>query len=102
MTDNWLELFLRDAVRKKLCTKIHCTTCGAMEFRQGILTALQMAASLPRRPTFDKISRTEIARALAEVRPKDGSSSEMDEAVRCLLFDLWTWVPTLDSNLESA
>jgi hypothetical protein len=37
MTSNWLEAYLLDAVSKKLCTKIHCTTCGALDFRRGVL-----------------------------------------------------------------
>jgi hypothetical protein len=40
MTSNWLEAYLMEAVRKELCTKILCTTCGALEFRQGVLSAL--------------------------------------------------------------
>jgi hypothetical protein len=40
MTSNWLEAYLMEAARKELCTKIFCTTCGALEFRQGVLSAL--------------------------------------------------------------
>ncbi len=32
---NWLENLIIDAVERNLCTQIHCTTCGAMEFRNA-------------------------------------------------------------------
>lgn len=41
MTTNWLHAYLIESVRRNLCTKIHCTTCGAMEFRRGMHDAFR-------------------------------------------------------------
>jgi hypothetical protein len=32
---NWLQNLISDAAEKNLCTQIHCTTCGAMKFRNA-------------------------------------------------------------------
>lgn len=48
MTDtNWLEEYLTEA--RGLCTDISCTTCGAQDFRRGIVEALSNATHIPLR-----------------------------------------------------
>jgi hypothetical protein len=100
MNLKWLEEYLVEAIGKKLCTKIHCTTCGAMEFRKGVLSALSVATAKPLRQHFDRGSNIEIARALAEVRPNGDASSDLKAAVECLLVDLWSGMPLLDNDIE--
>lgn len=76
---NWLQIFLVDAVRRKLCTTIYCTACGAREFRQGVF------ASAP----SDNYSSAEVAVAFAltRVRPVDDQDG-FERAVRNIIFDL--------------
>ncbi len=100
MTTNWLQAYLIEATRKNLCTQIYCTTCGAMEFRRGVLHALASATGQPPRQHFDRESSIEIARALSRVTPDDNALVSLEKAVRCLLFDLWSGIPVLDKDLE--
>lgn len=96
MSENWLQTYLVESVQRQLCTRIHCTTCGAREFRLGVLNALSKAADQPPRHAFDRESVVEIARALAEVEPIPGDLEKMEDAVRCLLVDLWSGLPSFD------
>jgi len=86
--NNYLQAFFQLAIRKNLCTRIYCTTCGAMEFRKGALKALSTShtASLPNELSVD--DALAIAKALSEVRPVDQESYKWVAAARCLLFDL--------------
>ena len=101
MTPNWLEAYLVEAVGKKLCTKIGCTTCGAMEFRRGVLSGLSIATGMSLRQHFDRESNIAIARALAEVKSNTDAPRDLEDAVRCLLVDLWSGVPLLDNDIEA-
>ena len=40
MEHNWLQAYLIESIDKRLCTSIYCTTCGAQEFRHGLLDAV--------------------------------------------------------------
>ncbi len=100
MTTNWLQVYLIEAARKKLCTMIYCTTCGAMEFRLGVLHALTSATGQPPRQHFDRASSIEIARALSRVTPDDNALVSLEQAVRCLLFDLWSGISVLGNDLK--
>jgi hypothetical protein len=100
MTPNWLETYLVEAVSRNVCIKIHCTTCGALEFRRGVLSALSMATGKPLRQHFDRESNFEIAKVLAEVEPACDAPGGPDDAVRCLLVDLWSGRPLLDDEIE--
>ncbi len=99
MTTSWLQAFLADAVRQGFCTKIGCTTCGALAFRRGVLEAMTTATGQPPREHFDRESAVEIARALAKVAPAGHDDEALEEAVRCLLFDL-VGGPLFDKDIE--
>lgn len=101
MTPNWLQAYLLEAVGDTLCTKVHCTTCGAMEFRNGVLGALSMATGQPLRQHFDREANFEIARALAGVKPTADVPGNLEDAVRCILVDLWSGMPLLDNEIEA-
>ena len=46
MSDSsWLQNLIIDAVERNLCTQIHCTTCGAMEFRNAFSKLSQQNAN---------------------------------------------------------
>src|SRR5664280_909109 len=81
MTQYWLDQYLNEAVGKKLCTKIHCTTCGAMEFRKGVLSALANATGKPVREHFDREGNIQIAAALSKVGIDGDASVGMKAAV---------------------
>ena len=100
MTANWLQIYLIDAVNKNLCTKVYCTTCGALDFRKGVLLAL--ARKKDERPLqkFNRESVIEIARALAEVTPDICPTISLEDAVKCLIIDLWSGLPFLDKEVE--
>lgn len=88
MSGSWLQEYIADSVRKDRCTRIYCTTCGAMEFRQGVLKAWAIANAVLPPSRFDVESALAIARALSEVHgPHDGAYKWVG-AARCLLFDL--------------
>jgi hypothetical protein len=84
MTSYWLEMYLAEAVGKKLCTKIHGTTCGAMEFRRGVLNTLSIATGLPGGRQFARDSAVEVARTLFEVTPHSDAPGALKDAVECL------------------
>ena len=86
---NWLQEYLLRSVEKNLCTKIHCTTCGALDFRRGLLSALAGQESVPVPAVFDRDVATAIAHALVSVGPVDRADADFESAVRCILFDLW-------------
>ena len=88
MAENWLQSYLIDAVQRNLCTRIYCTTCGAMEFRQGVFHALAKATNQQPSPLHDPESTVGITRALADVRPGSTDASRLEGAARCLVFDI--------------
>jgi len=100
MKAEWLQTYLIDAVEKKLCTKINCTTCGAMEFRNGLLAGLDPPREIPRRVRFDRAGVVEITEALAGVTADDLRLHPQYEAIRCILYDLWSGMPMLDNEIE--
>ncbi len=101
MTENWLNDYLAESVRRKLCTKIHCTTCGAREFRLGVLRTMSENQGIPPQTEYDGKNVVEIAKALAGIRPGESRSVLLEGAVRCLLVDLSSPIPILNAELYS-
>ena len=105
---NWLQAYLVESIRKKWCVSIYCTTCGAHEFRNGLLDAVARATDQPRPRLLDGKSARAIAEALARVEPVQ-SSTDPDhevtnspayfEAVRLVISDLWATLTPLDEIL---
>ncbi len=100
-TDNWLQSYLDESVRKNLCTQIHCTTCGAMEFRKGVFDFLMQARGQQLKNASEREKPVEIAKALAKVQPTSSDLLKFEEAIRCLLFDLCSGLPFLDNEIEA-
>jgi hypothetical protein len=84
--ENSLYSYLIKSVERKLCTQIHCTTCGAMDFRRGI-NALATGTLQPS-SSEDREIAIAIAQALAEIRPSGSDANRLDSAARCLVFDI--------------
>ena len=101
MTSNWLHAYVADAVRRNICTRIRCTTCGAMDLRMGVLDELTQATGRSPRQKWDREVVIEIASALAHVTPIGSERHTLVPAVRCLLFDCWSGMPLLDNDIEA-
>lgn len=85
---NWLHEYLREAVRRGPCVTIYCTTCGARDFRLGVLCAFAATTGGQASTGYDAQVSVPIAQALAEVMPEDKDRLSLLQATRCLLFDL--------------
>ncbi len=92
-----------ESVKKDLCTKIGCTTCGAQEFRGGLLVVLAQASNTLPTPKMNRNTALQVARALANVQPAEDQSGKFEEAVRLVLFEIWYTVgeATAERELES-
>ena len=101
MEDNWLQYHLVRVVRAGLCAKIHCTTCGAVEFRRGLLDSLATAMGKNTLRHLDRECAHEMLCALTKVRPESGEQHALfEEPVRCILFDLWSSGAVAESGME--
>lgn len=98
--DSWLQRYLEESVRRKLCTKIHCTTCGAMEFRKGLWEQLRSATGLELGPMFGGASA--MAHALARVQQGEAAAREFEKAVRLILFEIWPFLGVGEGDSELA
>jgi len=87
---DWLQEYLEEAVRRHLCTKIGCTTCGAAEFRDGLSARLREHSEQKEWPVFNQEHGVALLKALAQVTPVGDSRERTDfeKATRCVLFDL--------------
>ena len=87
---DWLQRYLFESVRKNLCTRIRCTTCGAGEFRNGLLYAAARAIGEERFEGLDQTNALVIVRALGRVHPVPHLERQTEEAIRLVLFNIWT------------
>lgn len=85
---NWMQQFLESAVRDRLCTSVMCTTCGAREFRSGLIRRAMKRIGQLGEPKLDSTVALEIARGLARLRLDDLTGSPFEEAVRLIHCDL--------------
>lgn len=100
--EDWLEFFIVESLNRQLCTKIMCTTCGALEFRMGLMLSLAQAAGQPLASEFDLARAGVLARGLARLKPPLDRSSNWEQAVRLMLFEVWRSVgsATADRKVE--
>ena len=89
MTDNWLQTYLIECIGKDdLCIEPFCTTCGALEFRRGVLGALEKVTGQRPNGKLDADRARSILLALKNVNPIAGKQSRIDDALYILLTDL--------------
>jgi hypothetical protein len=100
MEDNWLQSYLTEALEKKYCIRAHCTTCGASEFKRGLLDALARASGEQQKLEFDGESILAIGRALAQVSPDLNERMSFEYIIRQLITMLWSDIPLFDNQLE--
>jgi hypothetical protein len=100
--EDWLQPYLLESIRKRVCTTIRCTTCGAQEFRRGLLSAVAAATDRPLVPRLDRDGALVVARALARVQPARDDAWRLEATVRLVLFDIWYAIDefTADRELE--
>jgi len=97
--ERWLERYIEEAVANKLCTSISCTTCGAMDFRKGLLRALSHPPAHRTSSRMDAIQARAIASALAGVHvPRE--TQRYEEAIRLILFDIWSTLGEANADAE--
>ena len=98
---NWLYSLLQDAVRRKLCTKMICTTCGARDFRKELHGAIlsRYVGSLTDPHAYRQHVVSEITKALKNLVPDFSEARAFTPAVRCLLFDIWR--PSTRDEIEA-
>jgi len=100
MSTNWLQQFLNDAVERKLCTSVRCTTCGARDFRQRIERAWTSNAGSDEGDPLGLKKLKVLLAALARVEPRRSGDRGFEEAVRLLLFETWRGHPVLHGEIE--
>jgi hypothetical protein len=90
VNNEWLQQYLAESVREGRCTRIYCTTCGAREFRKGLIAALEKETGQPRASSVGADNAFAIVHALTNVRPfNTEDASRMEQAVRLILFEIW-------------
>jgi hypothetical protein len=98
---NRLRNYLDDAVRQNLCTHIHCTTCGAMGFRQGLWNVIGSKSKRDFGPMLGNAKT--LAEQMVGMEKQDGYGYEHERAVRLMLFEIWPFLGSEEgeSELES-
>lgn len=93
-----LQEFVERAIERKMCVQIHCTTCGAEEFRRGLWNTVGGQSAGEIGPLFGG------ARALAELMvglvKKEGYTYQHEKAVRLMLFEIWPFLAKEDGESE--
>lgn len=90
MDEQWLHDYIVEVVRGGVCAKIHCTTCGTVKFRSGLLNSLAKATGEKTSGVIDQRFAGDLLAALAQVLPRTNEECvQFEEPVRCIFFDLW-------------
>lgn len=96
----WLKDFLEEACRNNMCTKIHCTTCGAMDFRSKLYVKAASAvgidlhvqqtikAVLAEGMRNESVLR-ELVSQLSLLKPDNNIEAKISDAVRLILYEVW-------------
>ena len=84
---NWIAEYVEAAGAAKICTRIHCTTCGALNFRQGLVRRASDVAGT-NVSTWDD----DLAALTAEglVPMSTDFTCRHIEATRFVFFELWS------------
>ena len=90
---NWLHEYLDGVVRANICTEIHCTTCGAEQFRQGLLNQVQTHTEIQVADRLTTAAALAVGEALGGVGAEFSDSAKAQEAIRCVLYDVWRVLP---------
>lgn len=83
---DWLTCYIETAISKKFCTNLYCTTCGATDFRKGLLRAASRAS----KAGLETHLNIEIAHTIAKALSGISAQHELEwvSAVRLIIVDL--------------
>ena len=97
---SWLQEFIERAVEKKVCVQIHCTTCGASEFREALWKGVGSTTTGTFGPMFG--NARVLAQLLVGLEKKRGYTHEHEQAVGLMLFEIWPFLGKEDGESELA
>ena len=120
MEPSWVESIITEAIEKRMCTRVHCTTCGAGQFRSRVFAKamdlagleVQVADRIAPRQLLAHLSMEELAAIFEQVvsglRDVNAVSGQELPALRTILEDLdpplmkWGVVANLSDCLEGS
>ncbi len=87
---DWLQRFISAALRRNLCTRIGCTTCGAHEFRSGLMAQLGVPLSeltaVPLSPlSVDRAER--LLDLMSELKPPEPDMTFYSEPMQLMISE---------------
>src|SRR5262245_17708522 len=85
----WLGDYLADAIERRLCARVGCTTCGTMEFRQGLYSRAARAVGLAANARKNERILAELITQLALLSPTTADQREWFDAVRLIFCEIW-------------
>lgn len=85
---NWLQDYLDSAIERHLCMRIHCTTCGNLDFRTGLRKAIADAVGRPLPLRLDSECAQLLAQAMSSLQPAN-EKERFEQATRFILYELW-------------
>jgi len=84
----WLGDYLADAIVRRLCARVGCTTCGAMEFRQGLYSRAARAVGLPADARKNERILEELITQLTLLSPTTADQHEWFDAVSLIFCEI--------------
>ena len=93
---DWLQQFISAAVRRNLCTRIGCTTCGAGKFRSELMARFGVPRSEPTTVPLPPLGADRAERLLdlmSELKPPERtmSSRTLDsEPMQVMIYECWS------------
>ncbi len=85
----WLQALLLQAIEKKWCTQINCTTCASGELRQALGLLDMPAKGSARFIKMTPEAAQSIILDLKAYNPQNEHSYELELAVRWILYEVW-------------
>lgn len=86
---DWLRQFLVEAHERQLCTKIGCTTCGCMEFRNSFVSAIESSLGRACLLPFDVQAFRFVTESLSSLSRDELTSPSSHSAIRLIIYDFW-------------
>ena len=86
---DWLLGYLDGAIEQQLCTTINCTTCGSLDFRNGLLEAFVTSSGKTNLKYLNIETAQSLAKELATLNPPQESRHKYESVFRFIIYDLW-------------
>jgi len=85
---DWLAPVIEDAIRRRLCTRIGCSTCGATDFLTNVQKAIQDELGASGQVAQVNMPLV-LAQGLAQLKPSAEKEACFEGPAQFLLYDLW-------------